>query len=394
MYIARNLEKTLGEHLSALEKGRKIITLLGPRQSGKTTLARKVFSDLKYINLEDPEIREFAIHDPKGLFRQYGTRLILDEVQRVPELLSWVQVLYDEIDSKCFFVLTGSHNPSLSQGISQSLAGRTQIYTVLPLSFREIFRVRPELKKETWFECALLGGYPKIFSEDLAPQEWLRDYYLTYVEKDLRSISKIEKLDEFQRFIQLLAGRSGQLLNLSQLGSEAGITQPTAQAWLSVLKATYICFGVQPHFRNFNKRVTKSPKIYFNDTGLLCYLLKIRNVDTLRSHPLAGFIFENLIVSEIVKSMPVATSDLYFWRDQGHEVDLVVDEGGFLVPIEIKSTQTFRPELITQILYLNKIQKRDISGKVIFGGTESLIFQGVDVIPWFMAGDLLTNLNL
>jgi len=370
------------EVLSAALKYRAIV-LLGPRQSGKTTLARGLFPGFRYVSLEDPDLRRLALSDPRALLRDTSESLILDEVQRAPELLSYLQGRLDDPASQQRFILTGSQNLLLAEKVSQTLAGRTRIFSLLPLSQRELslngVRSRDDLE-----ERLLRGGYPRIYDQDLDPTEWLAQYYATYVERDVRQLLAITDLDLFDRYMRLLAGRAGQLLNLSSLGSDCGVSQPTASAWLSILKTSYICLTLEPHFRNFSKRLIKSPKPYFYDTGLLCYLLRISTRDQLSSHPLRGAIFENWVVTERMKGFLNAGKEgpLYFWRDtRGHEVDLVVDRGTLLEPIEIKSAVTFDPSFLDGLQYFAKLQQHP-GGEIVYGGDRSVALHDFKVTSW------------
>jgi len=359
------------------------IVLLGPRQSGKTTLARNLFPDFRYLSLEDPDLRQRALSDPRGLLSESPQSLILDEVQRAPDLLSYLQTMLDDPRSERRFILTGSQNLLLAERVSQTLAGRTRIFSLLPLSQREL--VNNGVCLEDRLEDRLFrGGYPRIYDRQLDPTEWLAQYYATYVERDVRSLSAITNLDLFARCLRLLAGRTGQLLNLSSLGSDCGISQPTAAAWLSILKTSYICLTLEPHFKNFSKRLIKSPKPYFYDTGLLCYLLRITAPEQLFSHPLRGAIFENWVVTERIKSFSNAGQEapLYFWRDtKGHEVDLLIDRGTVLEPIEIKSGATFDPSFSAGLRYFNALQKHP-GGQLIYGGDHSFEHDGFSVMSW------------
>ncbi len=278
-------------------------------------------------------------------------------------------------------ILTGSNNLLLHEKISQSLAGRTRIIELLPLERNEL----PKKNRiDNIYASLYFGSYPRIFNEKLDPTEWLGDYYRTYVERDVRLLLNVGDLNAFDRFIRLCAGRVGQLLNMDSLASDAGITQPTAKSWLSVLQTSYICFLLEPHYRNFSKRIIKSPKLYFNDTGLLCYLLRINSPEQIQSHPLIGSIFENWVISEIKKSYHHHGKEapLYFWRDQhGHEVDLVVDIGNYLFCIEIKGGQTFQKNFLDSIVWLNKLQSQH-TGACIYGGDQNFIVNEINIQSW------------
>ncbi len=340
----RNVEK----YIARIQSRYRCITIMGPRQSGKTTVSQKLFPDFDYFTFESPELRSRVLLDPKSFLKAISSS-IFDEVQKVPELLSYLQEILDDSSDSRRFILTGSNNLLLHEKISQSLAGRTRIIELFPLEREELPR---EERPEDMYHTLFFGGYPRIFDEKLNPTEWLEDYYRTYVERDVRLLLNIGDLAIFDRFIRLCAGRAGQLINYDSLASDAGISQPTAKSWLSVLQASYICFLLEPHYRNFNKRIIKSPKLYFTDTGLLSYLLRITSPDQLIAYPLIGSIFENWVIAELKKRFhhDGRQAPLYFWRDQhGHEVDLVVDRGTPLFPIEIKSGQTFQKDFITAL---------------------------------------------
>ncbi len=374
-----------------------IVTIIGPRQSGKSTLARKLFSSYSYTNLENPEDRELALEDPKGFFRRFQGNLIIDEVQRVPDLLSYLQVMVDDPQSNRKFVLTGSHQLLLMENVTQSLAGRTVIAKLLPFSQRELEQ-RPismdhsetkSEKKNSLEKTIFWGGYPRIYDKKLDPKIWHQQYYQTYIERDVRALSQIHNLELFNRFIRLCAGRVGQLLNLSSLANDCGITAPTASAWLSVLKLSFLCFTLEPHFKNFNKRIIKSPKLYFYDTGMLCYLLRIPHPEVLETHNQRGEIFENWVISEWMKSYyhQGLEPPIYFWRDlKGHEVDMILDHGSYLYPVEIKSSFTFHSQFTRNISYLNQLQdqetKKEYAGECIYAGEDSFEYKNIWIRSW------------
>jgi hypothetical protein len=353
---------------------------MGPRQSGKTTLSKKLFPDFEYYTFESPDLRSRVLSDPKSFLNALQSA-VLDEVQKVPDLLSYLQEILDDPSDPRKLILTGSNNLLLHEKISQSLAGRTRIIELFPLQRDEL----PEEERiDGIYETLRFGGYPRIFDQNLNPTEWLEDYYRTYVERDVRLLLNVGDLNTFDRFVRLCAGRVGQLVNYDSLASDAGISQPTAKSWLSVLQASYICFLLEPHYRNFNKRMIKSPKLYFLDTGLLCYLLRIKSSDQIPSYPLIGSIFENWVISEIKKSFHHhgMEAPIYFWRDQhGHEVDLVVDQGNFLFCMEIKSGQTFQKSFLNSIAWLNKLQNRR-SGACIYGGDKNFQINDIRVASW------------
>lgn len=360
-----------------------VIAVVGPRQSGKTTLVRNLFPDLQYLLLEESDTRQRALEDPRGFLRRNSGSLILDEVQKVPELLSYIQGIVDEPNNLRKFILTGSEHLLLSEKISQTLAGRVRLFYLLPLAYKEF-------SQTSLLDEIFNGSYPRIFNEKLDPSTWLGQYYSTYIQQDVRSIVEVSSLEQFDRFTRLVAGRVGQLLDYSSIAADCGISPPTAKSWLSVLKASFICFTLEPHFRNFNKRIIKSPKIFFYDTGLLCYLLRIKEKSHLEQHPLFGWIFENWIISEYFKHAFNLGKEpnFYFWKDQkDHEIDLIIDEGTYLFPIEIKSSETFHPGFIKNMEYLNALQNgeklfKPPLGICYYGGSESFSFKNYAVIQW------------
>ena len=354
-----------------------VLAVMGPRQSGKTTLVKSLFSDYQYILLEDLDTASFARQDPRGFFSRFEGSLILDEVQKAPELLSYIQGIVDEAGNERQFILTGSEHLLLSEKISQTLAGRVRLFTLLPLSQKE----HPERSLEQQIFC---GGYPRIYDRELEPKGWLSSYYATYVEKDIRTAANISQIDAFDRVIRLCAARTAQLIDYSEIANSAGVSAPTVKSWISALKATFICFILEPHFNNFNKRIVKTPKLFFYDTGLLCHLLRIPSARDLALHPLYGHIFENWVIAEHVKAKYNAGEipQLYFWRDRsGNEVDLVEDVGGLLKPTEIKSAQTLDSSFFKSIEYLNKLQGTN-GGELIYGGKESHPFKEYSVKSW------------
>lgn len=366
--------------LKHMEK-RQCLTLIGPRQSGKTTLCKKIFPEYEYYTFESPDIREQFYFDPRGFLQNIKCSAIFDEVQKVPDLLSYLQEILDSSEDRRKFVLTGSNNLLLSNKISQTLAGRTKILQLLPLQRQEI----PLVDRKVDLDSALLSGsYPRIYNENLDPSDWLGDYLQTYVEKDIRDTINITDLRSFDNFLRLLAGRVGQIMSYNSLAGDSGITQPTVKRWISALESTFICFILQPHYKNFNKRITKAPKVYFHDTGLLCYLLRIKNNDQLRVHPLRGAIFENWVISEFLKdySNRGEEAPLYFWRDQhGHEIDLVIDQGLNLDFIEIKSSRTFQKDFMENIDWINSLQGSK-KGSCIYGGEKRVSLGETELVPW------------
>jgi predicted AAA+ superfamily ATPase len=393
MLIKRSLERKLKEDFLKYP----VITLTGPRQSGKTTLLKSAFPNLQYVSLEDPDEREYASQDPRGFLSQFRSGVILDEVQRVPDLFSYIQTIVDDNDSAGQFILSGSQNFLLLSGISQSLAGRCSILHLLPFTKRElegrsvlnVDRLPSELEykmSKTLFQVMQTGFYPRIHDKKLIPQEWLADYYQTYIQRDVRDLINIGDVEVFSRFVRLCAGRVGQLLNISSLGEDCGVSHSTAQRWLSLLETSFIVFRSIPHHKNFSKRLIKSPKIYFYDSGLLCYLLRIKNHDDLRISPYRGNIFESFCISEFLKSAYHQKLDpgIFFWRDStGHEIDMLIEQGHSLVPVEIKSGETFNSGFIDGLRYwINLTGYKAEDALLIYGGDKRMNFKGITIIPW------------
>lgn len=400
IYTPLMFKRTLSGKLSALAKKFPVVSIMGPRQSGKTTLSKKVFEDHDYVSLEEPDEREFALADPKGFLRRFSGGVILDEVQRTPALLSYIQGIVDRENIPGRFILTGSQQFHVMEKVSQTLAGRTAIVYLLPLSLNELLGqptpdpykidILPEKKKRPPFsleDILYKGLYPRIHDRGLEPHEWLSAYYRTYVERDVRDVANIGNLDAFQRFVRLCAGRTGQLLNLSSLASDCGISHTTARHWVSILQAGFIIHLLPPHHENFSKRIIKSPKIYFLDTGLLCYLLKIREPEDIPVHPMKGAIFENFVFSEIYKAFAHRGElpPLYFWRDRtGHEVDIVIDTGKRLVPVEIKSSETIDSSFFDGLRYYSSLGVPvSKTGVLAYGGDALYQRENFTVRPWF-----------
>lgn len=368
-----------------------VITLVGPRQSGKSTLSRLLYPDYSYVSLETPDHRQLAQEDPRGFFKRFPTPAVIDEVQKVPELLSYIQTIVDAPGFESQFVLTGSHQLLLMEKITQSLAGRTTIAKLLPFSLAELKKgPTPKNRLDNIDTLLFTGGYPRIYDKNLGPSQWMEQYFQTYVERDVRTLLNVDQIDLFDRFIRLCAGRVGQLANFSSLANDCGISPPTARAWLSVLQASFVCFYLQPYFKNFSKRIIKSPKIYFYDTGLLCYLLKIQNVDQLAIHPLRGSVFENWVITEKMKSYFNKGKDpsLYFWRDtKGNEIDIVVDEGNHLQLIEVKAAYSFDTHMLKNIDFFSALQKKkaramSLSKECIYTGDDSFDVHQAHVRSW------------
>ena len=370
--------------LERLAKGFPVIVISGPRQSGKTTLAKSVFSHKTYVSLENPDERAFALEDPKRFLQRFPDGAVLDEVQRCPELLSWLQGLVDERGIMGDFVLTGSAQFDLMAGVTQSLAGRAARVELLPLSATELAAAQqaPADLNTALFQ----GGYPALYDRKLTPQDWFANYIATYLERDVRQLITVRDLSQFQTFVKMCAARSGQLLNLTSLGADCGISSVTAKHWLSVLEASYIVTLLQPHHRNFGKRLVKAPKLYFCDVGLAAWLLGIRDVSTLDTHSARGALFETYVVSELTKQRLNAGQprDLYFWRDSaGNEVDLLIESAQGLQAIEIKSGSTFASDWSRGLKQWNKVAgEESLQPSLVYGGTQSYAREGVQVWGW------------
>ncbi len=326
---------------SRLERGFPVVWLTGPRQSGKTTLAQHLRPDLPYVSLEQPDEREFAASDPRGFLARFPDGAILDEIQAAPELPSWIQGIVDASGQMGQFVLTGSQQPAIAQSIGQSLAGRVGRVELLPLSGAEL--IAADAMPDSLDDVMLMGGYPTLFDRDVAPADWFGNYVATYVERDVRQLAAIRDLDTFSRFLRMCAARSGQIMNMSALGSDVGVSSVTVKEWLSILRATYIIDFVEPYYANLTTRLTKQPKLVFVDVGLMAYLLGIRDASQIAGHPLRGALFETWGVTEVLKAWRNAGIDtrLTYLRDkQGAEIDVVFEDAGKFAAVEFKSGAT------------------------------------------------------
>ncbi len=372
------------QELRILSEQFKAIAIVGPRQSGKTTLTRALFPEKSYVSLENPDTRQFADQDPRGFLGQFSGGAILDEIQRVPALFSYLQQMLDESDAAGQFILTGSNNFLLQQNIVQSLAGRLAYLYLLPFSVAELKSAN--LLPETLNEMLFKGSYPPVFHQRIDPEKWFPNYIKTYIERDVRLIKNISNLGAFERFLRFCAGRVGQLLNKSSLGIEVGVDSKTIDAWLTILESSFVIHLLKPHHQNFNKRLVKMPKLYFHDTGLACALLGIQSQNQIQTHPLRGNLFENFVVGEFVKTQYNAgkQGQLYFWRDnKGNEIDLIIDKGDSLYPIEIKAGQTITQAYFKGINFWNKVTRTN-GGTVIYAGDMvQSRSSGIDVKPWF-----------
>ena len=366
------IQREITKKLLEISNYYQIITVTGPRQSGKTTLIKDVFKELPYVLLETPDIRQRAQEDPKSFLSNYSKGAIFDEIQNVPELFSYLQGIIDE-NSAIKFVLSGSQNFLLLEKVNQTLAGRTGILKLLPFSTDEL--KDSNHWNENPLEFVFKGMYPRIYDRGIPPELFYSDYIQTYVERDVRSIKNIGNLSNFSRFLSLCAGRIGQLLNIDSLASDVGIASNTAKEWLSILEASYIIYTLKPHHKNFNKRLVKRPKLYFYDTGLACNLLQINSVNELDMHFAKGNLFENFILTELLKKRfnNAKTSNLYFWRDHhGKEIDCIIEKANSLVPIEIKSSKTYQKEHFKNMNYWNKLSDNSKENSyLVYSGNES-----------------------
>lgn len=378
------IKRILKDKLLKLATQYPVVTLTGPRQSGKSTLLRNAFPDYKYVSLENPSERMFASSDPMGFLSTYPDTTIIDEIQRVPELFSYIQTHIDNIGKEGMYLLAGSQNFLMMQSISQSLAGRTAVLKLLPFSHKEMYDgqiLKSPVEKEIFY-----GSYPRIFDKDLEPTFYYNSYLETYVERDVRLLKNIGNINTFIRFLKLCAGRIGQLLNMSAIANECGIAVSTAIEWLSVLETSFICYRLEPDFNNFNKRLIKSPKLYFYDTGLACNLLNITSWEQVSNHYLKGGLFENLVINEFVKNAYnlAEKPNLTFWRDStGNEIDLIDYTSGNRKAYEIKSGCTFSPDFFKG---LNKWSVLSDNPKennyVIYNGDQELTTSHGKLLPW------------
>jgi predicted AAA+ superfamily ATPase len=366
-----------------------VVTILGPRQSGKTTLARMTFPEKPYFSLEDPDVRAAAEADPRGFLRQMEGGGILDEVQRLPALLSYLQGMVDARGKRRRFVLTGSHQPQLHEAISQSLAGRTAMLALWPFSLHELRRYKSAYDP---FELIVRGCFPRLHEESLEPRRFYNGYLQTYVERDVRALIQLRDLSRFQRFLTLLAGRVGQVVNLASLSNDVGVSGTTIRNWLSVLEASYVVFELPPFFENIRKRVIKSPKVFFTDVGLAAFLLGIHNEEQASRDPLRGSLYENLVIADIVKGglNKGIRPEIYFFRDShGNEVDLLIREGGRLTPVEIKSAATFSAEFIKGLERFQALGiKRVTPGAVLYNGEQRFSVHGVRIFNPLLVEDI------
>ncbi|MBX9781908.1 MAG: ATP-binding protein [Chitinophagaceae bacterium] len=383
--IQRQLEKKLKQ----LYRYFPVISLNGPRQSGKSTLLKNTFPKLPYVSLENPDDLRFAKADPRGFLNRFSKGVIIDEVQNAPELFSYIQGIVDA-DKKIKFILSGSQNFLLNQHIAQTLAGRVGVLTLLPFSFIELQSAG--LMKKSFSQTAFTGFYPRVYDKKIPPGIYYPSYLQTYVQRDVLQLIKVADISLFTKFIRLLAGRVGQLINLSTLASDVGVAVNTIKAWLAVLEASYILYLMKPHHTNFAKRLVQQPKIYFYDTGLLCYLLGIENAKQADTHFARGTIFENLVIMELLKNKlnRAEQGNLFFWRDKhGKEVDCIIEKTGKLYPVEIKSGTTKSLHFFDGVKYYKTLAKaKGGQAYVVYGGNENIKLNEGVLLPWDNMQDL------
>lgn len=380
--MLRNMiKRAIEPELHRLLREYPIVTLLGPRQAGKTTLARQALPDYQYVNLEQPEIRQFADQDPKAFLAQFTGNVILDEIQRQPELLSYLQVSVDADPRNGRFVLTGSHQLALREAIGQSLAGRTALLHLLPLSIAELNQNDPGSRKAE--EYIYQGFLPRIHDQRQRPTPAYSNYYQTYVERDVRQLINLKDAAQFEKFIKLLAGRVGQLMDHTSLAGDVGVSSNTIKHWLSILEASFVVYKLPPYFDNFGKRVIKSPKYYFIDTGLLSFLLGIESAAQVARDPLLGHLFENMVVLDFAKNLynQGKLANLYFYRDSnGLEVDLLFQQGRNLIPMEIKSSSTYKPELLKGLKRICRLSPLMSKAYLVYAGDPFTFSDGINAV--------------
>ena len=374
------------ERLIYLSKTFRSVAVVGPRQSGKTTLCRTVFPQKPYLSLENPDVFEFATTDPRGFLSQFNNEngAILDEIQKVPHLFSYLQQILDETKTRGLFILTGSNNFLLQENITQTLSGRIAYLQLLPLSLEELKASNFIKNNYAWHITT--GGYPEVISEDINPADWFANYISTYIERDVRQLKNINNLSLFTKLLRLCAGRTGQILNMAALGNDCGIDQKTVAAWLGILQSSYVVYLLKPYHNNFNKRITKTPKLYFYDTGVACSLLGIKSTEQIAIHAAKGALFENLIVSELLKNrFNIGESDnLFYWRDKtGNEVDVIAENTDRLTAIELKAGETINNDFFKGLNYFSALETPSVEKLVIYGGNQTQNrSNGIFVKPW------------
>lgn len=390
--ISRTYEAQLVRDAAAF----RVVTILGPRQSGKTTLAKRLFKNYRYASLEDPELRRLALSDPRTFLTRFQAPAIFDEVQRAPELLSYIQGQVDERpDQKGQYILTGSHQPLLQEQIAQTLAGRTSLLTLLPLSFVEIIAAQAEKAADSPSDWIYRGFMPEIYRADLNPTRTYQAYVQTYVERDVRQLIQVKDLLVFDRFLRLLAGRVGQLINFDSLASDVGVSSKTIREWMSVLEASFIVMRIPPYYKNIGKRLVKTPKVYFVDVGLACYLLGIESPQQVERDPLYGNLFENMVVVELAKARAASGQQhgLYFYRDShGNEIDILTEVSRVLRPIEVKTSATFHEGLLKSLKYYqNHVDPQCPRSFLIYSGESAPLTESCQALHFTTASQALNS---
>ncbi|PIQ78221.1 AAA family ATPase [Candidatus Peregrinibacteria bacterium CG11_big_fil_rev_8_21_14_0_20_46_8] len=389
MYYSREV----AHQIEKLRKGFPVISVIGPRQSGKTTFLQHYFKHYSYFNLENPQTRDLIEQDPQQFITLNPKNIIIDEVQRLPDLLSYIQVHVDKQQEMGSIVISGSQNLLISEKISQSLAGRAAYQNIFPFSLSEL--QMHGLALPGHLDQMLKGFYPAVYTREIEPNEFYNQYIVTYVDRDARLIKNIQNLSQFQKFMRLLAGRVGQIVNISSLANDTGVAPNTAEDWISILEASYIVYRLHPYYKNIGKRLIKSPKVYFYDTGLLCALLNVVEPQELATHFLIGGIFENFIISEFKKELSARglPVPLYFYRDQqGREIDLIFESKTKLIPVEIKSSSTFNRTFFDAFTYWRKNIQAEISGYVIYSGLDSQKVGEDNLLAWNKLDTLIDHL--
>ncbi len=376
------INRKIIKEIKILAKEFPIVAIMGPRQSGKTTIAKHIFKKHKYVSLEDHDKRRMAINDPRGFLKQYNKNVIIDEAQRAPEFFSYLQTHIDDVKTSGSFILTGSQNYLLMENITQSLAGRVGLVTLFPLSLEEL----PTENKGDIFKTIFNGFYPRIFDQKIRPSSFYKTYLNTYLEKDIRLIKNISDYNLFLKFLKLLAGRSGQILNIQTVADDVGIASKTVESWLSVLETSFIIYRLRPYYKNYNKRIVKHSKLFFYDVGLVCYLLGIKKAEELESYYQFGNLFENFIISDLIKYSynHGELTDFYFWKDNhNNEIDLLMESGNKIKVIEIKSAQTFREEFLKNMSKFIKLEKKKkVEQFLLYSGDENLTYKKTKIIAW------------
>lgn len=381
-YICVMISRTASKTIEQLAGYFKVVAVVGPRQSGKTTLVKAIFHEKSYVNLETPANLRFAFDDPVGFLHQYASGAVIDEAQKAPHLFSYLQEVVDEQNKPGMFILTGSNNFLLNKNISQSLAGRVGYLNLLPFSYKEIEPLHQDFDE---MDYMVNGFYPPIYDQQIPYHLWYPNYIKSYIERDVRQMKNINNLIYFEKFMQLLAGRTGQELNYNSLSVEVGVDLKTIKSWIALLEQSYVVYLLKPYHKNFNKTIVKRPKLYFYDPGLVCSLLGITSKDILDKHPLKGAVFETMVVSEFIKNQQHKSDQvkLYFWRDKtGREIDLIIEKPQATYPCEIKSGKTIQTEFFKNILYWNKLSGSEKAYIIYPGEQEQKRSNGIEALNW------------